>query len=68
MADSPALLDLNVFYDPGICSTLAFPPLRNVDHVVSVSIQVSSNSKKTLTSFTQFLIILVLIGMVFMIT
>ena len=32
---SPALLDLFVSSDTSICSTMAFPPLRNSDHVVS---------------------------------
>ena len=35
---SPALLDLFLSYDASICSTMAFRPLENSDHVVSVSI------------------------------
>ena len=36
---SPALLDLFFPFDASICSTMAFPPLGNSDHVVlSVSI------------------------------
>ena len=36
---SPALLDLFISSDAGICSAMAFPPLGNSDHVVtSVSI------------------------------
>ena len=35
---SPALLDLFISSDASICSTMAFPPLGNSDHVVSVSI------------------------------
>ena len=31
---SPALLDLCLFSDASICSTMAFPPLGNSDHVV----------------------------------
>ena len=31
---SPALLDLFISSDTSICSTLAFPPLRNSDHVI----------------------------------
>ena len=31
---SPALLDLFFSSDASICSTMAFPPLRNSDHVV----------------------------------
>ena len=43
---SPALLDLFLSLDASICSTMAFPPLRNSDHVVvSVSIDVPSNSQ-----------------------
>ena len=46
-SDSPALLDLFLFSDAGICSTLAFPPLGNSDHVlVSVSIDFPSNSQQ----------------------
>ena len=37
---SPALLDLFLSFDASICSTMAFPPLGNSDHVVlSVSIE-----------------------------
>ena len=32
---SPALLDLFISSEASICSTMAFPPLRNSDHVVS---------------------------------
>ena len=43
---SPALLDLFLFSDASICSTMAFPPLGNSDHViVSVSIDFPSNSQ-----------------------
>ena len=36
---SPALLDLFISSDASVCSTMAFPPLENSDHVVvSVSI------------------------------
>ena len=31
---SPALLDLSFSSDTSICSTIAFPPLGNSDHVV----------------------------------
>ena len=42
---SPALLVLFLSSDPGICSTVAFPPLGNSDNVaVSVSIDFTSNS------------------------
>ena len=44
---SPALLDLFLLSDASICSTMAFPPLRNSGHVVvSVSIDFSSNSQQ----------------------
>ena len=40
---SPALLDLFLSSDASICSTMAFPPLGNSDHVVcSVSINFSA--------------------------
>ena len=43
---SPALLDLFLSFDVSICSTMAFPPLGNVDHVVgSVSIDFPTNSQ-----------------------
>ena len=41
---SPALLDLFFLSDASICSTMAFPPLENSDHVVvSASIEFPSN-------------------------
>ena len=41
---SPALLDLFIFSDASISSTMAFPPLGNSDHVVnSVSIDFPLN-------------------------
>ena len=44
---SPALLDLFHSSDASICSTMAFPPLGNSDHVVvSVSIDFSTNSQQ----------------------
>ena len=44
--DSPALLDLYISSNASICSTMAFPPLGNSDHVVvSVSIDFPINSK-----------------------
>ena len=43
---SPALLDLFISSDTSICSTMAFPPLGNSDHVVdSVSIDCPSYSQ-----------------------
>ena len=44
---SPPLLDLFISSDTSICSTMAFPPLGNSDHVVvSVSIDFPINSKQ----------------------
>ena len=43
---SPALLDLFTSSDASICTTMAFPPLRNSDRVVSVSIDFLSNSQQ----------------------
>ena len=44
---SPALLDLFLSSDASICSTRAFSPLRNSDHVVvSVSIDFPTNSQR----------------------
>ena len=44
---SPALLDLFISSDASICSTIAFPPLGNSDHVLfSVSIDFPSNSQR----------------------
>ena len=43
---SPAFLGLFLSSDVSICSTMAFPPLGNSDHVVvSVSIDFPSNSQ-----------------------
>ena len=44
---SLALLDLFLYSDASICSTMAFAPLGNSDHVVvSVSIDVPINSQR----------------------
>ena len=44
---SPAPLNLFFSSDASICSTMAFPPLGNSDHVVvSVSIKFASNSQR----------------------
>ena len=44
---SPALLNLFLSSDTSICSTMAFPPLGNSDHVVvSVSIDFPTNSQQ----------------------
>ena len=43
---SPALLDLFISSDASICSTMAFPPMGNSDHVVvSVCIDLPSYSQ-----------------------
>ena len=42
---SPALLGFFVSSHANICSTMAFAPLGNSDHVVSVSIDFQSNSQ-----------------------
>ena len=45
-SNSPALVDLFISSDASICSTMAFPPLVNSDHVVvSVSIDFPSYSQ-----------------------
>ena len=46
--DSHSLAHLDLFFssDPSICSTMAFPPLGNSDHVVSVTIDFPSNSQR----------------------
>ena len=44
---SPTFLDLFISSDASICSTMAFPPFRNSDHVVvSVSIDFLLNTKR----------------------
>ena len=43
---NPALLDLFISSDASISSTIAFPPLGNSDHFVSVSIDLSRNPKQ----------------------
>ena len=43
---SPALLVLFISSDISISSTMAFPPLRNSDVLVSVSIDFPVNSKQ----------------------
>ena len=66
---SPALLDLFISSDAGICSTMAFLLLRNSDHVVvSVSIDVPSYSLwDALFHHIAYMTILKLIVMVFVI-
>ena len=46
-SDGPALLDLFLSSNASICSTMAFPPLGNSNHVVvSVSIDVPSYAQR----------------------
>ena len=47
VSHSPALLDLFISFDASVCSTIAFPPLGNIFHVVvSASIDLAINSKR----------------------
>ena len=49
---SPALLDLFISSDASICSTMAFPPLGNSDHVVvSLSIDFPTNSQQDVSIY-----------------
>ena len=65
---SLALFDLFISSDGSICSTMAFPPLGNSDHVVvSVSIDFPINSNGMPRFIAQLMTILVIIGMVFVI-
>ena len=65
---SPALLDLFISSDASICSTMAFPPFVNCDHVAfSVSIDFLINSKEDTRFIVWLMTILVLIGMVLVI-
>ena len=65
---SPALLDLFISSDASICSTMAFPPLGNSDHVVvSVSIDFPSYSQWDPHFIALLMTILLLIRMVCMI-
>ena len=45
-SQSPSLLDLFVSSDASSCSAMAFTPLGNFDHVVSVSIDFPSYSQQ----------------------
>ena len=65
---SPALFDFFLSSDASICSTTAFPPLGNSDHVVfSVSIDFPINSKWIPRFIAWLMTILVLIGIVFVV-
>ena len=65
---SPALLDLFLSSDANICSTMAFPPLGNSDHVaVSVSIGFIDFNNKMHHFIVLLVTIFILIGMVFVV-
>ena len=64
---SPDLLDFFLSSDASICSTMAFPPLANSDHVVSVSIDFPSNSQRAAPFHRIAMTILMVIGMFFLI-
>ena len=65
--DSHSLAVLDLFIS-SICSTMAFPPLGNSDHVVvSVSIDFPINSKQDTRFIAWLMTILLLIGMAFVI-
>ena len=65
---SSTLLDLFLTSDASICSTMAFPPLGNSDHVV-VSVSIDFPSYLQLDALFHHIAydFLVLIGMVFVI-
>ena len=53
----PALFDIFLSSDASICSTMAFSPLGNSDHVVvSVSIDFPSNSQWDAPIFLELLV------------
>ena len=65
---SPVLYDLFLSSDVRICSTMAFPPLGNYDHVfVSVSVDFPSNSQQDTPFHDIAYAILMLTGTVFVI-
>ena len=65
---SPAHLDLFISSDASICSTMAFPPLGNSDHVaVSVSIGFIDFNNKMHHFIVLLVTIFILIGMVFVV-
>ena len=64
---SPTLLDFFLSSDASIFSTMAFPPLGNSDHVVSVSIDFLSYSQQDILFIALLMIILVLVEMVYVI-
>ena len=66
-SQSPALLDLFLPSDASICSTMAFPPSENSDHIVAVSIDISTNSKRDALFHRISMTILVLTGTAFVI-
>ena len=65
---SPALLDLFISSDASICSTIAFPPMENSDHVVVLlSNDFPINSKHNAPFIAWLMTILMLIGMAFVV-
>ena len=65
---STVLLDLFISSEASICSTVAFPPLRNSDYViVTVSIDFPINSKQDTPFHHVTYDYLILTGMVFVI-
>ena len=65
---SPAVLDFILSSDASICSTMAFPPLGNSNHVVvSVSIDFPITQNRIPRFIAWLMTILMLIGMVFVI-
>ena len=65
---SPVPLELFLSSDTSICSTVAFPPLGNPDHVIiSVSTDFPSYSQRMPHFIVLLMTILVLIGMLFVI-
>ena len=62
---SPALMDIFLSSNPSICSTVAFHPLENPDHVV-VSVSIVKLKRRYPVSSHSLMTILMLIGMVYL--
>ena len=67
-AHNTVLLDLFISSDASICSTMVFPQLWNSDHVVSISIDFLSNSKREACFIAHLMTIFEIIRAVFVIT
>ena len=63
---SPALMDIFLLFNPSICSTVAFHPLENPDHVVVVSVSIVKLKRRYSVSSHSLMTILMLIGMVYL--